>query len=295
MRILVTGGTGFIGKALGSRLAEQGHETVLLSRHDVPAPGMRLPAEQFAGVDAIVNMAGESIAGSRWTNSYKHKIRDSRLTVTRCLADTCLELANQGIAIPKTFVSISAVGYYGNHPTADFTEQSPAGAGWLANVAKDWEAEAGRVEAAGVRQVVLRLGVVLGPGGFLDRLKTPFLLFAGGPAGSGQQWISWIHRDDVISVIEKALTDVTLQGAYNLTAPAPVTMDEMAAAIGTALHRPSWLRTPSWLLRLLLGEMAEELILKGQRVLPERLRSSGFVYRQPELQSAVTDSFGRNN
>ena len=294
MRILVTGGTGFIGKALIGELQGQGRETVLLSRRDAPLPGTRLPVERMTGIDAIVNLAGESIAGRRWTRSYKQKIRDSRLAVTRSLAEACLELKNSGKAAPKVFVSISAVGWYGTHPTADFTEQSAPGDSWLSNVAKDWEAEAMRAQAAGVRVVILRLGVVLGPGGFLEQLSLPFRLFVGGPAGSGQQWISWIHRDDVLAVIEKALTDPTLQGAYNVTAPAPATMNEMSAAIGVALHRPSWLRTPAFSLRLLLGEMADELILGGQRALPERLRSLGYVYRQPELRAAVADAYRKN-
>ena len=295
MRILVTGGTGFIGKALISRLREQGHETVLLSRRDIPATGSGLDYDRLAGIDAIVNMAGESIAGHRWTSNYKKKIRDSRITITQSLAEACLELARQGMAVPKVFVSISAVGYYGTHPTADFTENSPPGASWLANVAKDWENEAARIQTAGIRLVFLRLGVVLGPGGFLERLSLPFRLFVGGPAGTGLQWISWIHREDGVGVVAKALNDSTMQGAYNVTAPVPATMNDLTAAIGAALHRPAWLRTPAWPLRLLLGEMADELVLNGQRALPIRLQSIGYIYQYPELQAAVADAYSQNN
>ena len=291
MRILVTGGTGFIGKTLVNALQGQGHDVVLLTRRDVPAPGLPLPSEKLAGIDAVINMAGESIAGSRWTNAYKQKIRDSRIPLTRNLADACLDLAAKGNKPPKIFISFSAVGYYGTHPTASFTEQSPPGISWLTQVAKDWEQEASRVQQAGVRLVILRLGVVLGPGGFLERLAPPFRFFVGGPAGSGHQWISWIHRDDVVALIIKALTDITMQGSYNVTAPKPATMDEMAAAIGIALRRPSWLRVPALPLRLLFGEMADELILQGQRALPERLQKMHYSFRQPDLQQAVMKSF----
>lgn len=291
MRILVTGGTGFIGKTLVSALQGQGHEVVLLTRRDVPAHGQPLPSETLTGIEAIINMAGESIAGSRWTDVYKKKIRDSRIPLTRSLVDACLDLTARGKEPPKTFISFSAVGYYGTHPSEDFTEQSPAGNSWLAQVAKDWEREACRVQQAGVRCVILRLGVVLGPGGFLAKLAPPFRFFAGGPAGSGRQWISWIHRDDVVAVIINALTDSAMQDSYNVTAPKPATMDKMAAAIGGALRRPSWLRVPALPLRLLFGEMADELILQGQRVMPERLQEMHYLFRQPELQQAVMKSF----
>ena len=291
MRILLTGGTGFVGTALNEALKSQGHETVLLTRHDVPPPGVALAPHWLRGVDAIVNMAGESIAGGRWTAAYKQKIRDSRIVLTRALAEACCAAAANGQPMPKVLVSFSAVGYYGTHPTQQFDEQSPAGDSWLCGVARDWEAAAAVVGSAGVRLVVLRLGVVLGPGGFLARLATPFRLFFGGPAGAGTQPISWIHRDDVVAVVSQALTDAAMQGPYNLTAPQPATMDEMAAAIGEALQRPSWLRTPAFPLRLLFGEMADELILNGQRVLPTRLQAAGYSFRHPELRAAVRSAF----
>ena len=291
MRILLTGGTGFVGTALSEALKSQGHETVLLTRRDAPAPGAALAPQWLDGIDAIVNMAGESIAGGRWTTDYKQKIRDSRIVLTRALAEGCAAAAANGQPTPRVLISFSAVGYYGTHPTQSFDEQSPAGDSWLCGVARDWEAAAGSVASAGVRLVVLRLGVVLGPGGFLHRLATPFRLFIGGPAGAGTQPISWIHRDDVVAVVSQALTDAAMQGSYNLTSPQPATMDEMAAAIGNALHRPSWLRTPALPLRLLFGEMADELILNGQRVLPSRLQLAGYRFRFPELRAAVRNAF----
>ena len=291
MRILLTGGTGFVGTALSEALKSQGHETVLLTRRDAPAPGAALAPQWLDGIDAIVNMAGESIAGGRWTTDYKQKIRDSRIVLTRALAEGCAAAAANGQPTPRVLISFSAVGYYGTHPTQSFDEQSPAGDSWLCGVARDWEAAAESVVSAGVRLVVLRLGVVLGPGGFLARLATPFRMFAGGPAGAGTQPISWIHRDDVVAVVGQALTDATMHGPYNLTAPQPATMNEMAAAIGEALQRPSWLRTPALPLRLLFGEMADELILNGQRVLPTRLQAAGYSFRHPELRAAVRSAF----
>ncbi len=290
MRVLVTGGTGFIGRALVEKLTTAGHEVRLLTRRDLPAPDQPLPMAILAGVDAVVNMAGESIAGGRWTEANKQKIRDSRIILTKKLAAACVAAATANTAAPSVFVSFSAVGYYGTHPTADFADNSPAGTSWLSTVARDWEAAAGEVQEKGIRLVVLRLGVVLGPGGFLDRLALPFRLFVGGPAGSGHQWISWIHRDDVIAVVVRALSDPAMQGAYNVTAPQPATTADMASAIGAALNRPSWLRTPALPLRLLFGEMADELILNGQRVLPQRLHDMGYSFLQPELPAAVKKS-----
>ena len=290
MRVLVTGGTGFIGRALVEKLTAVGHEVRLLTRRDLPAPDQPLPPSILFGVDAIVNMAGESIAGGRWTKAYKQKLRDSRIVLTQKLADACVAAVAANTAAPAVFVNFSAVGYYGTHPTADFTESSPPGTSWLATVARDWETAAGLVCKVGVRLVVLRLGVVLGPGGFLERLALPFRCFVGGPAGTGRQWISWIHRDDVIAAVTRAIADPEMTGAYNLVAPQAATMNEMAAAIGTALNRPSWLRTPELPLKLLFGEMADELILNGQRVAPRRLQQMGYAFSQPELRAAVKKS-----
>lgn len=290
MRILITGGTGFIGALLTQRLRERGDEVVLLTRRDFPAAGQALPKNALEGIDAIVNMAGENIAGGRWTDDYKKKIRDSRVLTTRALVEACIAAKQEERPTPAAFVSFSAVGFYGTHPSADFTEASPAGGSWLAGVTKEWEAEARRAETVRVRTVIFRLGVVLGPGGFLERLKKPFRLFAGGPAGGGKQWISWIHREDAVELVLKALDDSSMRGPFNATAPEPATMDEMSSAIGAALKKPAWLPAPAFALRLAFGEMADELILGGQRVLPERLRQCGFAYSHPSLREAVSHS-----
>lgn len=294
MRILVTGGTGFVGTALTKSLRSEGHEIVFLTRRDVPPPGKELPMKWLAGIDAIVNMAGESIAGNRWTDSYKKRISQSRIPLTQAIVEACGDAAKKGLPVPRVMVSFSAVGYYGTDSSADFDEQSPPGNSWLAQVARDWELATTGTSEAKIRLVILRLGVVLGPGGFLQRLASPFRFFTGGPAGDGQQWISWIHRDDVVAVVEKALGDPTMQGAYNLTAPEPATMDQMASAIAFALGRPSWLRVPAPVLRLLFGEMADELILNGQRVLPKRLSEEGFSFKHPVLSEAVSASFQKD-
>ena len=294
MRILITGGTGFIGTALVEELRRQGHEPVLLTRRDFSSQEASLPQERLDGVRAVINMAGESIAGSRWSEAYQGRIRVSRIRLTRQLADAVRGAAAAGQHVPEVFISFSAVGVYGTHPTADFTESSPPGATWLAGVARDWEREAERAGAAGSRLVILRLGVVLGPGGFLGRLAVPFRWFVGGPAGDGRQWISWIHRDDVVALIVRALEDPLMEGIYNVTTPQPATMEEMAAAIGKALGRPSWCRVPALPLRLLYGEMADELILQGQRVLPERLAAMQYPFIHPVLLPAVKSSLKKD-
>ena len=291
MRVLVSGGTGFIGQLLTRKLQERGDEIVLFPRQDQSTGESVLSPQILDGVDGIVNMAGENIANGRWTENKKKRIRDSRVSTTRTLVEACVEAKKEGRSTPHSFVSISAVGFYGTDPSADFTEASPAGTSWLAQVTKDWEAEARRAETVWVRTVILRLGVVLGPGGFLSKMRPPFMMFAGGPAGNGKQWISWIHRDDVVSLILTALDDSSMRGPYNATAPEPVTMKEMSSAIGKALSRPSWLSAPSFALRLLYGEMADELILSGQRVLPERLHQFGYAYAHPELYRAVADAY----
>jgi uncharacterized protein len=293
MKIVMTGGTGFIGTALVDRLRSHSHEVSCLTRADFGDSNGRLLPQIPQETAVLINLAGASIAGSRWTAAYRRKIRDSRIATTRSLVDVCLERMRQGARVPKVFISVSAVGYYGTNESFDFTENSVPGSSWLSQVACEWEAEASRVTEAGVRLVILRLGVVLGPGGFLARMKTPFLFFAGGPAGSGRQWISWIHREDVLAVIDKVLNDSTMSGRYNLTAPMPATMNEMAMAIGAALQRPAWLKTPAFALRLILGEMAEELILHGQRALPVRLREAGYRCQYPDLYEAVAVSFAQ--
>jgi hypothetical protein len=304
MKILVTGGTGFIGRRLCAALGAAGHDLRVPTRDprrasdglprgtevlETPAPddGKRW-SEAVAGCDAIVNLAGESIAAGRWTEARKRAIAESRVATTRALVDACRVVAGG----PDVLVSGSAVGYYGPHGDEELTEQSPPGDDFLARVCIDWEAEAVKAEAIGIRVVRLRLGVVLGHGGgALERMAAPFRFWAGGPVGSGRQWLSWIHLDDAVGLARFALERRDLQGAMNATAPDPRTMRDFSRALGEALGRPSWLPVPAFALRLGLGEMADMLLL-GQRVVPAVARGAGFAFRYPDLGSALGQALG---
>ena len=293
MKLLVTGGTGFIGSALCRSFAQHGHEVVVLTRQVPPAPFQ--PAIRYlswdtpewrrvlADRDGIINLAGESIAARRWTPRQKQLIRESRLHTTRAL----IEAMAQGPHRLAVFVSASAVGYYGSREDGSCVESDPPGRGFLAQVCAAWEAEAQRAEAFGIRVIRFRIGLVLGPGGgALAKMVLPFRLGVGGPLGSGRQWMSWIHRDDVVGLIEWVLASSRIQGAVNATAPQPVTMDGFCHEIARALHRPCWMRVPSVGLRLLLGEMAK-MLTTGQRVIPEAALQSGYVFTYPTLASAL--------
>lgn len=319
MRIAVAGGTGFLGRPLGEALLRDGHELLLLTRapsrsaaRDVarlrtvawqpglPAAQPQLGhgaaqagiagawAEQLDGVDAVINLAGEPIAERRWTAAQKRRIRDSRVNATMALAEAMARLPRK----PSVLVNASAVGYYGPHGDEALDESAPAGGGFLAETCRAWEAAALRAESSGVRVVRLRIGVVLARGGgALAKMLPPFRAFLGGPLGSGRQWLSWVHRDDVIGLIRWALTDGRVRGAVNATAPAAATMRDFAAALGRALRRPSWLPTPGFALRLLLGEMSE-MLLTGQRVVPAAAQRLGYTFLHPSLHGALTACVG---
>ena len=295
MRLLVVGGTGFIGVPLCRTLAQRGHELLVLTRAYSPSasvPGVRHVSwdqsewpQAVSGVQGIINLAGEPIAAKRWSAARKRCIRDSRVDTTRRV----VEAIAGAPAKPSVLVNASAVGYYGSRADEPLTESSDAGQGFLAETCRAWEAEAQRAELLGVRVVRLRIGVVLGPGGgALAKMVPPFRAFLGGPLGSGRQWMSWVHRDDVIGLIEWALTHPQLSGAVNATAPNPVTMRELCANLGCALHRPSWAPVPAAVLRLGLGEMAQ-MLLEGQRVLPEAARRAGYAFRFEDVERALQD------
>ena len=293
MKLLVTGGTGFIGGPLCQVLAQHGHELIVLSRRPerhVSHDGITiLPWEtsawqqRAAGCDGIINLAGESLAAKRWTPQQKRLIRESRLETTHRLVSAMVGLPNK----PAVFINASAVGYYGACSDEPLTETEPPGHGFLAELCQAWEAEARRAEALGVRVVRLRLGLVLGPGGgALAKMVPPFRLFVGGPLGSGRQWVSWIHRDDVVGLIEWALTTPGVTGAVNATAPSPVTMRALCRSLGQVLHRPSWAPVPSFVLRALLGEMAD-LLLTGQRVIPAAAERLGYRFQFADVDHAL--------
>jgi hypothetical protein len=296
MNVVVAGGTGFIGSSLMPLLRLGGHDVVVLTRDPERAPFTPgVTRVRWDGLtqgewtvyvqraDAVINMAGESIGGGRWTASRRERIVSSRVNATRAL----VESIRRGGKRPSLFVSSSAVGYYGPVESGDVTEDHPPGSGFLADVCLRWEQEASAAGELGVRVVILRTGVVIGEkGGALERMMLPFRLYAGGPAGTGRQWFPWVHRDDVAGVVLFALGNATLAGPVNVAAPESVDMKTFCAALGVALSRPSWLRVPAVALRAALGEMAD-MILTGQRVVPAKLLNLGYAFRYPGLAAAL--------
>jgi uncharacterized protein (TIGR01777 family) len=298
MRILVTGASGLVGAALVPALTAAGHRVTRLVRvrprgpdefRWIPDSGLLDPAA-LADCEAVIHLAGESIAAGRWTRRRKALIRESRVAGTRLLATGIA----RAIPLPRSMICASAVGYYGDRGDQVLDEVSGPGEGFLAGLTRDWEAAAEPASRAGARVVHLRLGMVLSrDGGALPRLLLAFGLGLGGPFGSGHQWLSWVALDDLIAAFGHALTTTDLNGPVNAVTPDPVTNREFARTLGRALGRPSWLRAPAWALRLLLGEMGEELLLSSQRVIPQRLLASGFQFRQPELDGALRRITGR--
>ncbi len=298
MKLLISGGTGFIGRALCARLLVDGHRLTVLSRQppqrvkalcgasvDTVTSLRELPAD--SAFDAVINLAGEGIANRPWTAARKRLLRESRIQVTAELCDWMAAATPK----PALLISGSAVGFYGNRGDLLLDERVPAGTDFAAHLCRDWEAEATRVEALGVRLCLLRTGLVLArDGGMLARLKLPFSLGLGGRLGDGRQWMSWIHRDDLIALIVYLLTHPTLQGAFNACAPEPVINAGFTAALAQALHRPALLPAPAVVLRLALGEMAE-LLLGGQRAAPQRALEAGFQFRHPTLPQALAAIF----
>ncbi|MBF2027000.1 MAG: TIGR01777 family protein [Oscillatoriales cyanobacterium C42_A2020_001] len=302
MKVAVTGATGFVGSRLVERLQAEGHQVLVLARN--PERATRLfPKSAFpnvevlaytplqsgawqgnlAGCDGVVNLAGEPIS-ERWTAERKKSILESRQIGTQKLVEGILQ-ANPK---PQVLVSASAIGYYGTSETATFDETSGAGSDFLAEVCQAWEAEAQKVKEAGVRLVIVRTGIVLGMGGAIAKMVTPFKLFAGGPIGTGKQWFSWIHRDDLVNLILYALTQPQMEGSFNATAPNPVRMAEFCETMGTVMNRPSWLPVPAFALEVLLGDGAQ-VVLEGQQVLPKRTQASGFQYQYSTVKSALEE------
>lgn len=293
MRVLVTGGTGFIGASLCHALTGAGHTVTVVTRDPARAGGSAIAWEHVSAAvrenDALVNLAGEPLGSRRWDEQQKELIRDSRVGSTRRLVDAVAAAAPR----PKVLVSASAVGYYGPRGDEVLDESAGPGAGFLADVCRAWEQEALRAEDLGLRVVRLRLGVVLAAdGGALARMLPPFRAFLGGPVGSGRQWMSWIHRDDVTGLVVAALANDGYRGPVNATAPQPVANRDFASMLGRALARPAWLPTPAFALRLALGDMAE-LLLTGQRVLPGVASRLGYPWRYPELGGALRASVRR--
>ncbi|ODH01850.1 epimerase [Nostoc sp. KVJ20] len=317
MKVAITGATGFVGSRLVQRLHGKGHKIVVLTRNTTFAQKV-FPSEAFpdveivaytpnasgswqsviASCDGVVNLAGEPIGEGRWTPERKQEILNSRKFGTQKVVEAIAN-ANPKTAVattggtpatrclPSVLINASAIGYYGTSETAIFDETNISGNDFLAQVCQAWEAEARKVKDAGVRLVILRFGIVLGNGGALGKMIPPFKLFAGGPIGSGRQWFSWIHVDDLVSLILEALTKPEIEGVYNATAPNPVRMADLSQTLGEVMNRPSWLPVPAFAIEALLGDGAI-VVLEGQQVIPKRTLETGFEYKYPNLQSALT-------
>jgi uncharacterized protein (TIGR01777 family) len=296
MTIVIAGGTGFLGSGLAASFRADGHDVVLLTRRprkpgDVawdPLSPSGVWTATVDGAEAVINLAGESLDAGRWTAARKASIHESRLATTRAIVAAMAKARRP----PAVLVNASEVGVYGTHGSAALTERSPPGSDFLASVCVAWEAQA--LEAAWMTRVVLlRTGLALdGSGGALPKLALPFQLFAGGRAGPGNQYWSWIHREDWTRIVRWTVDTPDVTGPVNLTAPAPVTNAEFAQTLGRVLHRPALMPAPAFALRLLLGEMADALILNGQRVLPAKATLHGFEFRYPDLESALRAIYG---
>ncbi len=302
MKIAITGATGLVGSRLVAKLNQEGHQILVLTRNPNKAQKV-FPASAYSqleivqytpqesgewqksisGCDAVVNLAGEPIA-ERWSPQQKQAIMSSRQIGTRKLVEA-ISTAEQK---PQVLVSGSAIGYYGTSETAAFVENSPAGNDFLAQVCQSWEAEAQKVTELGVRLVILRLGIVLADGGALGKMIGPFKMFAGGPIGSGKQWFSWIHRDDLVNLIVQAINQIDMSGVYNATSPHPVRMNKLCQTLGEVMNRPSWLPVPDFVLEVLLGDGAI-VVLEGQQVLPQKTQSTGFNYQYADLKPALVE------
>ncbi|HEX2475396.1 MAG TPA: TIGR01777 family oxidoreductase [Lacipirellulaceae bacterium] len=300
MIVAITGSSGLLGTALVDALAAEGHLVRRLVRRPVrdaqreirwdPAAGT-IDAGQLSGVDAIVHLAGENLADHRWTEAVKARIRDSRIQGTRLLCETLAGLASK----PSVLVSASAIGYYGDRGAEVVNESSPPGRGFLAELCQAWEAATHAARDADVRVVNLRLGVVLSrDGGALAKMLTPFKLGLGGVIGSGQQYLSWISLDDVVSAIQFALVAAAVCGPVNAVAPQPVTNREFTKTLGRVLRRPTVFPMPAFAARLAFGEMADEMLLSGVRVEPQALSSAGFAFHHPQLELALRHAISRD-
>jgi uncharacterized protein len=300
VKIVVSGGSGFVGTPLVARLAERGDEVVVLSRNPSrvragrgvewhPPNGGAWTAE-LRDADAIVNLAGESIAGGRWTETRKATLTSTRLEPLRALIAAMRETESR----PRAFIEASAVGYYGYTSEETFDEGASRGAGFLAQLVEEWESAAREAEPL-ARLVLLRFGIVLDrSGGALKQMLPPFYFGAGGPIGSGKQWMSWIDREDVIRAVEWAIDNPGARGIYNVTSPEPVRNRDFARALGRILHRPAFLSVPGFALRTLFGRgLADEALLGGQRAVPSRLQREGFTFAYPTLTASLEHIFKR--
>ena len=305
MRIAVTGASGLVGRALCKNLAQDQCTVVALARAPAKVQGLQTaevvpwealsgppPIEALEGVEAVVHLAGEPVAAGRWNKQRKKDILESRVEGTRHLVETLLSCQNG----PKVLLSGSAIGYYGPRSDDSVDETSDPNSDFLGQTCQLWESEAERAAAAGIRVVLLRTGLVLArEGGALPRMLAPFQMFVGGPLGEGKQWMSWIHIADEVGAIRHILQENQIQGPINLVAPSPVTNEEFSRELARVLRRPALFRVPGFVLRLVFGEMAECLLLQGQRVLPKNLEKAGYTFRFPDLGEALENLILRSS
>jgi uncharacterized protein len=308
MRVFLTGGTGLVGKLLVKKLLDRGDSVVILSRRvdaakqmfgspstivagDPTQPGAWMDA--IADCDAVVHLAGEGIMSQRWNQAFKDLFYNSRIKSTDNIVAALAKQPHTAKGQPKILVNASAIGYYGPHGDEELTEQSPPGSDFLAKVCVDWEKSAQAAAQHGVCVVLLRTGIVLDVnGGALQKMLTPFKMFVGGPVGSGRQFMSWIHCEDEVGLILFALDHADVNGPLNATAPNPLTNAKFSKALGKVLGRPSFLPTPAFVLRIVLGEAAQ-LVTEGQKVLPSKALAAGYSFQFPEVEGALRNLLGR--
>ncbi len=301
MRVLVTGATGFVGQRVVKQLLAKGDEVVVLTRNIAKGAlylgseckyfqwgdtSTLAPEEAFLGVDAVINLMGEGIAEKRWSEDQKKKIYESRIAATAQLIERIKGLTKR----PSVFVSASAVGIYGDRGDEELNESSSLADDFLARVCKDWEAEALKAKNLGMRVAIIRTGVVIGKdGGALKKMLPIFKLGGGGPVGSGKQYMSWIHVEDIASMYVEAARDPSIEGILNGTSPYPSTSKEFARQLGKTLHRPAFAPAPAFALKLVFGEMSQ-VLLDGQKVLPVKFKEHKFRFRYPTLEMALSES-----
>ncbi|GLB59866.1 TIGR01777 family oxidoreductase [Cytobacillus sp. NCCP-133] len=300
MRIAIAGGTGFVGSALSEHLLINGHELFILTRNAANKHNSKKlqyvqwmnkedsPEDELEGIDVFINLAGESINSGRWTGVRKKRILESRLSATKEVVRIISRLEEK----PYTLVNASAVGYYGTSENSLFTEASKKpGTDFLAETVRRWEMEASKAEEWEVRTVLCRFGIILDKNeGALPRMALPYKLFAGGTVGTGRQWVSWIHLNDVIKGIDFCIEQDQLQGSVNFSSPNPVTMRQFGQILGEVLNRPHWIPAPGFALKLVLGEMSS-LVLEGQKVVPEKLQAFGYDFLFKDLRVALRDIY----
>lgn len=301
MNILITGGTGFIGSKLTESLIKQGHNVTILSRDPnkvsalfgsmVTALSDLRQLTPDSSYQVIINLAGAPIFDTRWSEARKQLLRNSRIDLTTQLVESMSRM----LVKPDVFISGSAIGYYGDQGDNILTEQSASRADFSQQLCADWEDAAISAEKYGIRVCLIRTGLVIADGGgLLQRMLLPFRLGLGGRFGEGNQWMSWIHRQDWIAIAEAMITDNSMHGAYNATAPNPVTNNEFTKNLAACLKRPALLPVPAWLLKMLLGEMSE-LVLGSQRIIPDRLLAHGFKFQYPNLTDAINQTLHSTN